>query len=265
MNVSTKSLMKAIGLDYIVADSKRFCNAAFDRGNIYRIDPTTGDNIECPMCRGSEGFVVIDGDRRVWSCADSHCISVNARQPPSTFGSQRPVITLEQAGCPKSMYDAHISHIEIRNEWIPGMRDLRKNGVQTLILHGPPGTGKTYMACALMADHIERNKQTARFISWDGLHRGWLEEFSDSSPSKLSYSVSEIPLLVIDDLGSREMSEKFLSWVQVVLGIRYDCSRPTIITANMSPDQIRECVGEANWSRLCPKSILVDGNDRRWA
>lgn len=259
----TQALMKSMGLSLILADHTRFCNAIFDRGRIREIPPQTGDNLACPMCLGQAGFLVVDKDKRIWSCAEPHCISVNARKPPIIPAQQRPVCTLQQAGCPPSMCDVHISHITCKPSWIPTLREARNGQLQTLLLHGNPGSGKTHLACGLISDFIEAKRQTARFFSWDSIHRGWLDEYSGSSPANLSYQLSEIPLLVIDDLGSRDVSEKFLSWMQVVLGIRYDCKRPTIVTTNLTPDETRECVGDANWSRLKPTPLLISHSDRR--
>lgn len=260
------SKIAASFLNGLEATNAKMVNAVFNHGRVYAIEPTTGDNVTCPMCGGSEGFLVRGGYQNnysAWSCRDRSCIAINAKQQVIVPKSEKPVVTLEQMGCPLSMQKAHLSQVSMSHEEETAISNLVTNRFANSLFYGPPGCGKTYLAWAIIQHWVEQKKQTARFIHWDKLHNSWLDEFNNKGVRNLSVALSEAPFLVIDDMCSREASDKFLSWMQVILGVRFDNMRPTVFTSNQDPNTIREIVMEPVWSRMACACVQVSGSDRR--
>ena len=122
--------------------------------------------------------------------------------------------------------------------------------------------GKTHLAAALLRYWIGKGK-IGLFVTWDDLHRQWLNEFQSKEVKVVHYSMSNVPLLVIDDVGSKDGSESYLSFVQDILSSRWTNRRPTIITTNKSPSELESSLGEAIWSRLKGIQIVMSGYDHR--
>ena len=69
---------------------------------------------------------------------------------------------------------------------------------QNLIITGPTGAGKSYLACAL-ADAACKHSLTAKYFKMNELVRTILVAKADGSYSKLCISLEKIKLLVIDE------------------------------------------------------------------
>lgn len=74
-------------------------------------------------------------------------------------------------------------------------------------------------------------------------------------------------LVVLDDLGAEKTSEFALQSLYIIIDKRYSEMRPTIITSNLSVDEISEKVGDRIASRIAGmcKVIELKGKDRRIA
>jgi DNA replication protein DnaC len=81
-------------------------------------------------------------------------------------------------------------------------------------------------------------------------------------------SLSNYPLLIIDDLGVERGTDFALEQVYAVVNERYKSGLPLIVTTNLAISEIREAQDEAHdriFSRLLEMCtpIQIQGNDRR--
>lgn len=120
--------------------------------------------------------------------------------------------------------------------YVKNFTEFRKDG-KGLLLHGPVGTGKTYLA-ACIANALIDEGYTVKMTSVSeitnqlfGLKEG-KQEFIDS--------LNKFSMLVIDDLGTERNTEYMLEQVFNIIDARYRSGLPFIITTNLSIDVIKK-------------------------
>lgn len=135
-----------------------------------------------------------------------------------------------------------------------------------LFLHGPPGTGKTHLAVALLMDAGKMEYDT--FTTVANLLLELRESFrkdAERSEMDIIRQFTKANLVVLDDLGAEKTSEFALQSLYIIIDKRYSEMRPTIITSNLTVDEIAEKVGDRIASRIAGmcKVVELKGKDRR--
>lgn len=141
-----------------------------------------------------------------------------------------------------------------------------------MLLAGPPGTGKTFASKEIYHSHTpyklpHHDWDKAIYINQTDLNLRWYKEFKQfNDTSYLLLKLSEVPLLVIDDLGSRNPSDSFLDFLYSLFDKRYENRKThgTIITTNFNALTLRDSFGDRIFSRItCGEIIKFNGKDRR--
>jgi DNA replication protein DnaC len=140
-------------------------------------------------------------------------------------------------------------------EWLKGYRSGQRGG---LVLLGPTGTGKTWVAAALARLLLTEDTVPVTFIAVPD----FLEALRPSSrtpgvdPDMMQYALA--PLLVLDDLGAEG---PLSAWGEEQLwrlaNERNHNNRPTIVTSNMTGPEIRERYNDRIVERLFAGSTLI--------
>ena len=140
-----------------------------------------------------------------------------------------------------------------------------------LYIYGSTGCGKTLLACSLLNEIIRFYQSPVRYakMSRDVLNR-LRYSFSPSSENygesaQIQRELSQVPLLVLDDVGSYQES----SWVQEVIydlvDARYENKLITVFTSNEPMSFWMDKAGGRIYSRLkemC-REICIRGPDYR--
>jgi DNA replication protein DnaC len=152
----------------------------------------------------------------------------------------------------------------IAMQWVT---DYRKGpeSRRPLVIVGPTGTGKTYIAMALarlllVEDVVPVTIVTAPDLM-AALRPSAVSEHTDLD--MMSFAVA--PVLVLDDLGSEKMSEWTEEQLYRLADERSRNARPTIVTSNLDGAGLRARYGDRTVGRLFGGASLIklDGADRR--
>lgn len=136
------------------------------------------------------------------------------------------------------------------------------------VLSGPPGSGKTQSAVLIAKAAIEAG-MTALVANLGRLCveiRGAYR--ADNGPTEASVvrDLSKADVLVLDDVGAGEADTRVLEnrIMYLALEARQNGRRPTIVTTNLTPQQLAEHVGSRVMNRLAPFETFLFKHGRNF-
>jgi len=111
-----------------------------------------------------------------------------------------------------------------------------------LVLSGPSGCGKTHLAAAIANRQIELGNEVFFTVVPDLLDhlRATFGPGSDVTYDELFEAVRNVPLLVLDDLGTQSETSWAREKMFQVLNHRYNAELPTVITTNHALSELDE-------------------------
>lgn len=132
-----------------------------------------------------------------------------------------------------------------------------RNG-KGLILMGPVGTGKTSLAISILRQAIEQG-YNGYLISMMSLLDTLLILSKGPAEHYLKFEnrIRNCPLLVLDDFGSEYDNKWVSSKVDSIISDRVERGKATIITTNLSVQQIKKCYDSRIYDRLKETSFIL--------
>lgn len=125
------------------------------------------------------------------------------------------------------------------------------------IILGSAGTGKTILASAIATEMLARGAATVTVSAFEMVKRAkdYHTQFAIDDYRDLFTPMLDCDLLVIDDLGTETVLKNITrEYFYTIINERWLHGRNTIITSNLSPNDLLARYGEAVFSRLCDKN-----------
>jgi hypothetical protein len=223
--------------------------------------PTLSTELQCLICGGTDHYPVhccpINDLRRVWICGNGSCASNKVKKgdqatttPPK---SQRAILWplfCEINGIGDLYHDVKFEDVQQSEGKISYMLKFADKPSGILFMQGDPGTGKTYASMAICELFTRRNRE-AIFCTQKQMFHSWLDTFKPEYCSEYVAKVKAIPLLVIDDFGTAEISPGFMSFFMDLINTRMQWSnRGTVITTNLDDKKFGLFCGDALVDRI---------------
>ncbi len=255
---------------------------------------------KCPLCEDT-GWKTSSVDRKVRTVTPCDC-RVAARNAK----------LLAQAGIPAQYEHCTLDNFNVT---FPGAGKSLGNALffarkfvekylsekTGMLLSGGCGTGKTHLAVAILRELVQQRGAQGLFCGYSALLKQIQATFSPQivadeetgvvlTEYSLLQSVTQAEVLVLDDLGTEELTAWTRNLIYYVINERYNARRTTIITTNLQlrapeippsaresekDDQARkvmrvetvfERISERAYSRItemCPHQIELYGPDYR--
>jgi len=142
------------------------------------------------------------------------------------------------------------------------VNELKKEK-ENIVLRGNTGSGKTHLAIAILT---MQTLMDSRFVTVPDLLLKIRSSFNGGpeTEDEIIREFSSIPVLILDDLGAEKTSEFAITTLYIILDRRIRDCRKTIITTNLSQEEIESTFGARIASRLsCMENIKINMPDYR--
>ena len=139
-----------------------------------------------------------------------------------------------------------------------------------LLLHGPPGTGKTLLACIVLNELMLFRGRPGRYLNLSrDYYQALRDTFSESSEqhgqaSSLQEELCMARYLVIDDFGIERGTEWEEEVLYELVDARYNQERFTVVTTNLSKDEIKGISRGRIFSRLVEMCHWIEMKSPDW-
>jgi len=133
---------------------------------------------------------------------------------------------------------------------------LRNEKVNSILLFGDTGTGKTFLSNCIANELLKNGKTVVYFTAVDFFNRLRELSFSDS-PGESTERLLDADLLIIDDLGTENTSTFTTSQLFNVINKKLIKEQPLVISTNLKMNEIKELYSERIYSRIISSFELL--------
>ena len=145
-----------------------------------------------------------------------------------------------------------------KQKFLEFVQNIDNGNQKSIVMCGASGTGKTYFAECIAKELLLKKKSTY-FVSSFELGNIFLADHLNKTEAMNLNDLIALDVLVIDDLGTEPIRKNVTKeYLLILLSERLAKNKSTIITTNLSPEQILAMYGERIFSRIFNKrSTLI--------
>ena len=135
----------------------------------------------------------------------------------------------------------------------------------SLLLYGKTGLGKTHLSLAIAGKAVEAGYGVIYMTAQNLFNRLEREKFGRGDGENTEQSILDCDLLIIDDLGSEFSTQLTVSALYNIVNCRGLEEKPTIISTNLVPDELKDTYSDRIASRILSSYTILqfDGADIR--
>jgi len=128
---------------------------------------------------------------------------------------------------------------------------MMKRGT-SLALFGKPGTGKTHLSCTLLDRLLFDGLNVFYTTAFEMLSniKSTYNKTSKKSEAKIMFDYCSHDLLVIDEIGAYENTQKDLGLLFDIIDRRYRNNKPNVVISNLMENEFKDYVGERAFDRI---------------
>jgi len=196
-----------------------------------------GANPNCPIC-GGLGFIKSKGGVSKCPCVYENFDIAKYLNIPKRFKKVDLTNFWEflKKNTPKNeQLKLKLAMLTVEN-YIKNFPSYREEGKGLLIV-GPTGSGKTALAVAILKELFKNYSVRGLFIDRNELELKVKEAFSNQSLPTLLRTLTQIPILVLDDIASKntDIPDWYKQILEYVIKTRYNEEKITIFTSLFKP------------------------------
>jgi len=132
-----------------------------------------------------------------------------------------------------------------------------------MYLHGGVGSRKTSYACAVMRAWYDSGRSFPRLVP---AYKAAAELRSMQRMEQAVHDWREAQMLCLDDIGSNRATPHVVEQLLLLLQHRYDWQRKTIITSNLSLNDLRQYIDgpDPRAASRISKGVILNLGDKDW-
>lgn len=216
-------------------------------------------NFKCATCH--DRGIVLEGD------VAYPCSCMQTRKLENQFRNARISRELMKCRLEKFRFDYYTPEKEDQSHREAASRALNasKSFVEEcklnphalgILFTGPVGSGKTFLAASIANELMEAQLQVLFLVVPDLLDELRATYKSEINEMDLLDSARTIPFLILDDLGAHNYTDWTRNRIYSIINYRMNELLPTIITSNLSLDEMEDYIGVRTTSRIIQSSRI---------